>query len=407
MKNSLVKKQVTKAKSKLSDFTHLLRPSAFDDLVGQEHLSEKNAPLRILCEKGVLGHSFIWGPAGCGKTSIARIIAKTMDLPFYEFNATSLKIEQLRKIFEQYKNALQKPLIFIDEVHRLAKNQQEVLLPVMENNSVLIIGASTENPFFSLTSAIRSRSMLFELKHISNEALSALLSRAIDSGNLSCNDEAKEYLVATSGGDARAMLKLLEFTSNLDTNITLKNLKSLRPNALQTGSSEAGVHYDLTSALIKSIRGSDMDASIYYLARLIEGGESADFIARRLVILASEDVGNANPQALTLTTSAMTSVNKIGYPEARIILAQAVVYLCASPKSNSSYLAINRAIKSVQDGNILDVPDNIKQNNNGYLNPHDYNSNIKQNYISKTIKFIELQNIGYEQKMKEWMQKLI
>ncbi len=408
MKNSLVKKLETrlKAKSKLSDFTQLLRPTAFDDLVGQEHLSEPNAPLRTLCEKGVLGHSFLFGPAGCGKTSIARIIAKTMELPFYEFNATSLKIEQLRKIFEQYKNALQKPLIFIDEVHRLAKNQQEVLLPVMENNSVLIIGASTENPFFSLTSAIRSRSMLFELQHISNTALSRLLEKAISSGKLSCNDEVKEYLVATSGGDARAMLKLLEFASNLDTNITLENLKSLRPNALQTGSSEAGVHYDLTSALIKSIRGSDADASIYYLARLIEGGESADFIARRLVILASEDVGNANPQALTLTTSTMTSVSKIGYPEARIILAQAVVYLCASPKSNSSYLAINAAIESVKSGNILEIPDNIKQRNEGYLYPHDFGGYVKQKYTSKTIKFVELKNIGYEQKMKEWMQKL-
>lgn len=388
------------------DFTHLLRPSAFDDLVGQEHLSEPNAALRILCEKGALGHSFIWGPAGCGKTTIARIIAKTMDLPFYEFNATSLKIDQLRKIFDQYKNALQKPLIFIDEVHRLAKNQQEVLLPVMENNSVLIIGASTENPFFSLTSAIRSRSMLFELKHISNAALSTLLTKALNAGKLTCDNETQEYLVATSGGDARAMLKLLEFASNLDTTITLQNLKSLRPNALQTGSSEAGVHYDLASALIKSIRGSDADAAIYYLARLIEGGESADFIARRLVILASEDVGNANPQALTLTTSCMTSVSKIGYPEARIILAQAVVYLCASPKSNSSYLAINAAIESVQSGNILDIPDNIKQKNKNYLYPHDYGGYVQQEYLSKPLKFLDLKNIGYEQKMKEWLEKV-
>ena len=408
MKNLLVKKQETKvkAKSKLSDFTQLLRPTVFDDLVGQEHLSEPNAPLRVLCEKGVLGHSFLFGPAGCGKTSIARIIAQTMELPFYEFNATSLKIEQLRKIFEQYKNALQKPLIFIDEVHRLAKNQQEVLLPVMENNSVLIIGASTENPFFSLTSAIRSRSMLFELGHISNAALWTLLKKAISTAKLSCDDETQEYLVATSGGDARAMLKLLEFASNLDTNITLQNLKSLRPNALQAGSSETGVHYDLTSALIKSIRGSDADAAIYYLARLIEGGESADFIARRLVILASEDIGNANPQALTLCTSTMTSVSKIGYPEARIILAQAIVYLCASPKSNSSYLAINAAIKSVKSGTILDIPNNIKQQNEGYLYPHDFGGYIRQTYLLEPLQFVELKSIGYEQKMKEWMQKL-
>jgi len=383
------------------------RPQNFDDLLGQEHLTSINSPLRILCEKGALGHSFFFGPAGCGKTSIARIIAKKMDMPFYEFNATSLKIEQLRKIFDQYKNALQKPLIFIDEVHRLAKNQQEVLLPVMENNSVLIIGASTENPFFSLTSAIRSRSMLFELYSISNEALTKLLDDTLALHvELTCRDDAREYLIASSGGDARAMLKLLEFALHVDTNITIELLKSLRPNALQAGSSEAGVHYDLTSAMIKSIRGSDMDAGIYYLARLIEGGESADFIARRLVILASEDIGNANPQALTLTTSAMTSVSKIGYPEARIILAQAVVYLCASPKSNSSYEAINKALKSVKDGLNLDIPETIKQNNSNYLYPHDFGGYIKQTYLSKPLKFVELKDIGYEKKMKEWLENI-
>lgn len=385
------------------DFTQVLRPSSFDELIGQEHLSAHDAPLRILCEKGVLGHSFIYGPAGCGKTSLARIIAKTMQMPFYEFNATSLKIEQLRKVFDTHKNALEKPLIFIDEVHRLAKNQQEVLLPVMENNSVLIIGASTENPFFSLTSAIRSRGMLFELNYITNSALTTLLEKAIANAKLQIDEETQEYLVASSGGDARAMLKLLEFCSNLDTNITLKNLKALRPNALSAGSSEAGVHYDLASAMIKSIRGSDMDAAIYYLARLIDGGESADFIARRLVILASEDVGNANPQALTLCTSAMTSVSKIGYPEARIILAQTVVYLCASPKSNSAYLAINAALEAIKDGVHLEIPKHLKQQSDGkYLYPHDFGGYVKQQYLTKPLKFVELKDIGYEKKMKEW-----
>ena len=386
--------------------THLLRPQSFDDIVGQQHLVAKGAPLRVLCEKGSLGHSFFYGPAGVGKTSLARIIAHTMELPFYEMNATSLKIDELRKIFSQYKNALQKPLIFIDEVHRLSKNQQEVLLPVMENNSVLIIGASTENPFFSLTSAIRSRSMLFELKAIEREDLSTLLQRVVEKKDLNVEDEAKEYLIASSGGDARAMLNLLEFASNVDERITLDILKSLRPNALQAGSSEAGVHYDLASALIKSIRGSDADAAIYYLARLIDGGESADFIARRLVILASEDVGNANPQALTLTTSTLTSVKQIGYPEARIILAQAVIYLCASPKSNSAYMAINSALKLVQDGNILEIPKNIQQQNEGYLYPHDFGGYVKQEYLSKPMKFVELKDIGYEKKMKDWLKLL-
>jgi len=397
-----VRKKKKKELSKL-DFTHHQRPKNFDDIVGQEHLTSLDAPLRILCEKQLLGHSFFYGPAGVGKTSLAKIIASKMDMPFYEFNATSIKVEQLRKVFDQYKNTLQKPLIFIDEVHRLSKNQQEVLLPVMENNSILLIGASTENPFYSLTSAMRSRSQLFELKHISNDSLHLLLERVLTSCEIECEDGVKEYLVASSSGDARAMLKLLEMASNVSVHLDLKLLKSLRPNALSTGSSEAGVHYDLVSAMIKSIRGSDADAAIYYLARLIDGGESADFIARRLVILASEDVGNANPQALTLTTSTLTSVSKIGFPEARIMLAQAVVYLCASPKSNSSYLAINAALKSVKDGVMLDIPDNITQNNNGYLYPHDFGGYVKQNYLQKPLKFVELKSIGYEKKMMDWL----
>jgi len=380
------------------------RPSSFDEIVGQEHLCAKDAPLRRLCESNALGHSFFFGPAGCGKTSIARIISKVLEMPFYEFNATSIKIEQLRKIFEQYKNALQKPLIFIDEVHRLAKNQQEVLLPVMENNAILLIGASTENPFFSLTSAIRSRSMLFELYHINNSALDSLLDKALK--NLSIDPQAREYLVASSGGDARAMLNLLEFASKLDTHISLKNLKSLRPNALSAGSSEAGVHYDLASALIKSIRGSDADAAVYYLARLIDGGESADFIARRLVILASEDVGNANPQALTLCTSCLTTVKNIGYPEARIPLAQAVIYLCASPKSNSAYLAINKAQQMLNDGILLDIPKNITQRNENYLYPHDFGGYVDQKYLSKELNIVELKSIGFEEKMKNWLEKI-
>ncbi len=392
------------------DFTHLLRPKSFDEIIGQSHLVSKDAPLRRLCENGALGHSFFYGTPGSGKTSLARVIATVMQLPFYEFNATSLKVEQLRKIFDQYENALQRPLIFIDEVHRLAKNQQEVLLPVMEKNSILLIGASTENPFFSLTSAMRSRSMLFELKRISKDEMNALLEKALESGKLTpkgrfaCRDDAKEYLVVSSNGDARAMLKLLEFASALHNEITLELLKSLRPTAQNDGSSDATVHYDLISALIKSVRGSDADAAIYYLARLIKAGESADFIARRLVILASEDVGNANPQALTLTTSAMSSVAKIGYPEARIILAQAVVYLCASPKSNSAYLAINSALQAVEDGVLLEIPKNIQQNNKGYLYPHDFGGYVKQKYLSKKLKFVELKDSGYEKKMKEWME---
>lgn len=386
----------------MADFTYLLRPKTFDDVVGQDHLCSSDAPLRTLCEGGNLTHSFFYGPPGCGKTSLARIIAEVMGSPFYEFNATSLKIEQLRKVFDQYEGALNKPLIFIDEVHRLAKNQQEVLLPVMEKNSVLVIGASTENPYFSLTAAMRSRSLLFELREIGLDALGNLLVRT----GIEMDEEAREYLMASSGGDARAMLKLLEVAAALNKPITVELLKSLRPAAQARGSSEAGVHYDLASALIKSIRGSDPDAAVYYLARLVEGGEPPEFIARRLVILASEDVGNANPQALTLCTSAMTSVKQIGYPEARIILSQAVIYLCASPKSNSAYNAINAAQQAVRNGIILEIPEAIRQQHKSYLYPHDFGGWVEQKYLSKPLKFVEFKNIGYEGKMGEWIEKV-
>ncbi len=390
----------------MADFTYLLRPKVFDDFVGQPHIVSQDSPLRRLLQNAQMPHAFFYGPPGCGKTTLARIIANELDTPFYEFNATSLKIDQLRKIFTQYENALQKPLIFIDEVHRLAKNQQEVLLPVMENNTVLVIGASTENPYYSLTAAMRSRSMLFELKAHTDEDLRALAQRACKKEKLSLDDEAMRYLVISSNGDARAMLKLLEFVSIGKKEISLEDLKALRPHSLNDGTGEASVHYDLISAMIKSIRGSDPDAAVYYLARLIEGGENPAFIARRLVILASEDIGNANPQALTLCTSAMTSVAQIGYPEARIILSQAVIYLSASPKSNSAYNAINQAQAAIRDGYILEIPKTIQQNNENYLYPHDFGGWVEQKYLSKDLCFVEFKPIGYEQKMGEWLSKI-
>jgi len=390
----------------VADFTYLLRPKVFEDFVGQPHLASTDSALRRLLENAQMPHAFFYGPPGCGKTTLARIIASVLDVPFYEFNATSLKIEQLRKIFSQYENALQKPLIFIDEVHRLSKNQQEVLLPVMETNAVLVIGASTENPYFSLTAGIRSRSMLFELKPHTQEDLQALAMRACDKEKLYLDEEAMKYLVVSSNGDARSMLKLLEFVSVGKKEINLEDLKALRPYSLNDGAGEASVHYDLISAMIKSIRGSDPDAAVYYLARLIEGGENPAFIARRLVILASEDIGNANPQALTLCTSAMTSVSQIGYPEARIILSQAVIYLSASPKSNSAYNAINHAQAAIRDGHILEIPKTIQQNNKAYLYPHDFGGWVQQKYLSKDLKFVEFKPIGYEAKMGEWLHKI-
>jgi len=382
------------------------RPQTLDALVGQAHLLSESAVLRKLIEKDALPHSFLYGPPGCGKTTLARIIAKDLERPFYERNATTLKIEDLRKIFQEYKNALQKPLIFIDEIHRLSKNQQEVLLPFMENNAALIIGASTENPYYSLTAAMRSRSHLFELKSISENTMLNYLEKILVLEHLDVETAAKEYLVFSSGGDVRAMLNLLESASAIASPITLEILKQIRPHAMQAGSSESESHYELTSAMIKSIRGSDIDASIYYLARLIDGGEPAEFIARRLAILASEDIGNANPPALNLASSTLNIVKYIGYPEARISLAQLVIYLASSPKSNAAYLAINQALHSIKKGNIYPIPTHIKTHAKTYQYPHDFNGWVEQTYLTHPLGFYHTKQIGFEKQLYQWHEKI-
>ena len=378
------------------------RPKNLDEFIGQEHIIGSTKPLYKLIKKGQIPHLFFWGVAGVGKTSLARIISSELDFDFYEKNATSIKVQELREIFDTHKNSLRKPLIFIDEVHRLSKNQQEVLLPIMENYEAIIVGASTENPFYTLTSAIRSRSMVFEFKKLKESHLSQI----IDLLDLDIEEKAKEYAISSSGGDARAMLNLLDFGSKVSSPIDLETLKSLRPTSLNDGSSSNQTHYDLISAMIKSIRGSDIDASLYYLSRLIKSGENPEFIARRLLILSSEDIGNANPNALNLATSTMLSVAKIGYPEARIILSQCVIYLASSPKSNSAYSAINLGIKMVEDGVLLDIPNHIKDNAVGYKYPHDNNGWIKQTYLQKPIKLYQSKGMGFEKTLNEWSSKI-
>ncbi|OQX49940.1 MAG: recombinase RarA [Epsilonproteobacteria bacterium 4484_20] len=383
------------------------RPGTLDEVAGQYHLLGKDAPLRKMIEADALPHIFLYGPPGCGKTTLARIIATHLDRPFYEMNATTLKIDDLRKIFKEYANALQKPLVFIDEVHRLSRNQQEVLLPFMENNAALIIGASTENPYYSLTAAMRSRSHLFELEALDRKEMTTYLKKIIALEGIEAEEDALEYLVFSSGGDVRAMLNLLESAQAVSTPITLKTLKQIRPHAMQAGSSESESHYELTSAMIKSIRGSDIDAALYYLARLIEGGEPAEFIARRLAILASEDIGNANPPALNLASSVLNIVKHIGYPEARISLSQLVVYLASSPKSNAAYMAINRAQKAVKEGEVYPIPTHIKTHAKSYVYPHDFGGWVAQKYLSVPMRFYETDRIGFEKTLSEWHRKII
>lgn len=390
----------------MPNFALKYRPKTLDTLIGQPHLLGDSAVLRKLITTGTLSHTFFYGPPGCGKTTLARVIATLLDKPFYEMNATTLKIEDLRKIFKEYTNALQKPLIFIDEVHRLSKNQQEVLLPFMENNAALIIGASTENPYYSLTAAMRSRSHLFELEPIQEKELHAYLEKIIKLEDLSIEEDAKEYLVFSSGGDVRAMLNLLESAASVESPVRLATLKQIRPHAMQAGSAESESHYELTSAMIKSIRGSDIDASIYYLARLINGGEPAEFIARRLAILASEDIGNANPPALNLASSTLNIVKHIGYPEARISLSQLVIYLASSPKSNSAYMAINAALNSIKEGEIHPIPSHIKTHAKAYLYPHDFGGWVEQSYLSIPKKYYQSNQIGFEKTLWQWHEKI-
>ena len=382
------------------------RPRKLADILSQEHLVGKSGLFTQFLKNNYFPNALLFGPPGCGKTTLSRIIAQELDRDFYEFNATSIKVEELRKTINAYVGKLTKPLIFIDEIHRLSKNQQEVLLPFMERGDCIVIGASTQNPYYSFTAAFRSRSHLFELYAIKDEDLKQLITNVANNEGLKLSNEALEFIVNSSSGDARGALNLLESASYIDSKIAVDTLKKIRPHALQGGSSEGDSHYELTSAMIKSIRGSDIDAALYYLARLIEGGEPPEFLARRLSILAAEDIGNANPNALNLASSTLNIVLHIGYPEARIPLAQLVIYLASCPKSNSAYKAINAAQKAIKEGIILDVPNHIKTHAKNYLYPHDFGGYVKQKYLLEDLKFYESRGIGFEAKLNEWIEKI-
>ncbi len=383
----------------------LLRPKSLDSLVGQAHLFAPNAPLRRIIESGNLPSAIFFGPPGSGKTSAARAIATQLELPYKLMNATSLKIDELRAFAKEFAHRLRRPLVFIDEIHRLSKTQEEVLLPYMEEGSMIVLGASTQNPYHSLTHAFRSRAMLFEFYPLSRDDLAKLLQNASDCATFTLEEDARNYLIDSSSGDARAMLQLLDCALCVQEHISLEILKSLRPNALQGGSDEPSRHYDIASAFIKSLRGSDENAAIYYLAMWLNEGEDVSFIARRMAIFASEDVGNANPNALMLASATLSAVQQIGMPEARIILAQCAIYLACCPKSNAAYLAIDSALQSLKEGTEA-IPENIRHHCRNYLYPHDYGGFVQQRYMTKPMQYVQMKGIGFEKTLLEWISKI-
>ena len=408
-----------------------LRPERLSQIIGQEELLGEGKPLRQIIKSGNLKSMILWGPPGTGKTTLARVIAKETNYQFFELNAISSGVQDIRKIIEESKkNPLfsNGTILFIDEIHRFNKGQQEALLSAVEKGEIILIGATTENPSFSLVSPLLSRCHVFQLKPLSYEALEKLIDRALKEDkilskrNIQIPD--KEMLINLSGGDARVLLNAIEMAVNItekDPVIIDKDLVKQvfsRPNLLYDRNQD--IHYSLISAFIKSIRGSDPDAAVYYLAKMLEGGEDPVFIARRLVILASEDVGNAEPYALTLATSCLTAVEKIGMPEAQIILSQTATYLASCPKSNAAYKAIKEAIKDVRQNPNIPVPLHLINPSTklmeklgygkNYKYPHDYPENfVVQNYLPPELKnkqyYLPTEN-GREKKIKERLKNL-
>ena len=396
-----------------------MRPKNLDECIGQEHLIGKGKVLRNMVENGQLNSMIFWGPPGVGKTTLAQIIAKQSGKTFFSLSAIAAGVKEVREVIDLAKKA-NGAVLFIDEIHRFNKSQQDSLLGAVEKGILTLIGATTENPSFEVNSALLSRAQVYVLKELSEENLLQLVTNAI------ANDEVlrskkiilneTEALFRYSGGDARKLLNLLEIVFNAVTENEVIITNELVVNTIQQKMAlydkSGEQHYDIISAFIKSIRGSDPNAALYYLARMIEGGEDPKFIARRLLILASEDIGNANPNALLLANSCFQAVEVIGYPECRIILSQAVIYLATSPKSNASYMAINDALDLVKKTGDLPVPLHIrnaptklmKQMDYGknYLYAHSYEGNfIEQEFLPDAIRGTKLYEPGNNPKEEE------
>ncbi|MFZ4100831.1 MAG: replication-associated recombination protein A [Sphingobacterium thalpophilum] len=378
-----------------------MRPNRLDDYVGQKHLVGKEAILRLAIESGMLPSLILWGPPGVGKTTLALIISKQLNRPFFSLSAINSGVKDIREVIETASILKEKnenlPVLFIDEIHRFSKSQQDSLLGAVERGIVTLIGATTENPSFEVISALLSRSQVYILQNLSDEDLLDLLNKAIKEDSYlkdrKINIEEHEALLRLSGGDARKLLNVLELVVNatVKQNVSITNelvMKHVQQNmAIYDKAGEQ--HYDIISAFIKSIRGSDPNAAVYWLARMIAGGEDPSFIARRLLILASEDIGNANPNALLLANNCFQAVNVIGWPESRIILSQTVTYLASSPKSNASYEAISKAQELVARTGNQSVPLHLRNaptklmKNIGYGKEYEYSHAYKDNFTSQ------------------------
>lgn len=409
-----------------------MRPRTLDDYIGQKHLVGEGAVLRRMIDSGHISSFILWGPPGVGKTTLAQIIANKLDTPFYTLSAVTSGVKDVRDVIEKAKNnrffGNASPILFIDEIHRFSKSQQDSLLGAVERGVVTLIGATTENPSFEVIRPLLSRCQLYVLKSLEKDDLMELVTRALNEDvELRERDvKLEEYgaLFRYSGGDARKLLNILQLVvdseSSKEVVITDKLVESrLQQNPLAYDK-EGEMHYDIISAFIKSIRGSDPDAALYWMARMIEGGEDPQFIARRLVISASEDIGLANPNALLLANAAFDAVMKIGWPEGRIALAEACVYLATSPKSNSAYCGINDAIQLVKKTGNQPVPLHLRNAptqlmadlgyHDGYKYPHDYPNNFTpQQYMPDTLKDERLwhaQHTPSEEKQYQQMLKL-
>lgn len=389
-----------------------MRPSRLEDLIGQEHLSSPNSFLHKAIKSGNVPSLILWGPPGVGKTTIANIIANEIKAPFYTLSAISSGVKDIREVIEKAKFQMG-VVLFIDEIHRFNKSQQDALLGAVEKGTIRLIGATTENPSFEINGALLSRCQVFTLNPLGKSELEAMMHQAlekdIDLKKITVELQEIDALLRISGGDGRKLLNLLEIViDGINENpcvITDEIVMKIAQQKVALYDKSGEQHYDIISAFIKSIRGSDPNAAVYWLARMIEGGEDVKFIARRLVILSSEDIGNANPNALLLATNCFEAVKIIGYPEARIILAQCVTYLASSPKSNASYLAINQAQALVREKGDLSVPLHLrnaptklmKDLNYGkaYKYSHDFPGNfVAQEFLPDEIKGTKLYEPG-------------